>query len=550
VITKRLWGAVAAVLCIVGFSAAPFEPAELQPAAAQEPKAPETAALAPALRLVPADAAGFLHVRVADLWQSEAVSDLRSILAKAGPLALRAFEEKYVPAPSQIESVTLIFLTAESVGEPIFDGLRDRVSPVLVVTTTKPFDRAQLAKAFGPDAKPARHEGQNYFRVAAGRSAFHFVDERTFVAASVKGLRRWLERQAGDGQRGPLHEALREANGKHTGALGFNPARLPKEPFGPFAPPPRSFSEVADAIGGNPAASSAKAANPLWGSVVQPLLKARSLTLSIDVDSKLRGTARLDFSNEDDAANGATAVRAGVQAARDAIAAAVADVQRDLRDGPKLFALPGEPTAKKAAGPKALFREGDQAIGDIAKLVQIGVLHSMDEQLRAVTVERHGRSVHVAGGAPLNGSSLVIALTAISAFGRSANATFEKVGDSIAPPPAPPADAKASPDFTPVLPAGKRAVAIRARLDGPGRAAVLPQSHVCLIWSSAQGKGEVQSRVLLEDALVIAVDVPAEEQKLAAITLALSPEDAARVASAQETGSLSVALQPPSEPKR
>jgi Flp pilus assembly protein CpaB len=44
--------------------------------------------------------------------------------------------------------------------------------------------------------------------------------------------------------------------------------------------------------------------------------------------------------------------------------------------------------------------------------------------------------------------------------------------------------------------------------------------------------------------------VPAADRNVALVTLALRPENAVRVATAQETGTLSLTLQPPAEPKR
>jgi hypothetical protein len=526
-----VWVGVAAVLFVLssGDIARAQEPAE---------------ALAPALALVPSVAAGFMHIRVADLLQSAALAELRGILAKAGPQAWQLFEQKYVPAPSQIESVTVIYLTADSMDEPIFNGPPDRVSPIVIVTASKPFDRAKLTAAIGPDAKPARHEGQRYFRVASSRSAFQFVDDRTFVAASVKGLRRWLERPARAGQGGALQEALREANRKHTWMAGFNPALLPKQPFGPFLPP-KTFGRVADQVNGKSAAA-VNTVNPLWDTFAQPLLKARCITLTFDLDRGLRGSAKLDFGGDEDADCGAAAVRTGLLAARAAIGAAIAEAQRDLRDGPQLFAPVGQATTAKPAGLKTLFRASDQAVGDIAALVQLGALRGLDERLQAITVEHRASTVRVAGSTPLSGSELLLSLMAIAALGRNTTSTFQTVGDSLIALPA------GQPDVTPVVPTGKRAVAIRVRWDNiPDNAVgVLPQARVNVIWSREQSKGEAQAKILVEDALVVAVDVPAADQKTTVITLALSPEDAVRVVAAQESGWLSVTLRPLAEPKR
>src|SRR5262245_55236318 len=58
--------------------------------------------------LVPADAIGFAHVRVADLWKTEAVAGLHKLVEKAGPEAIKTLDEGFVPAPSTIDRVTLV----------------------------------------------------------------------------------------------------------------------------------------------------------------------------------------------------------------------------------------------------------------------------------------------------------------------------------------------------------------------------------------------------------------------------------------------------------
>ena len=51
------------------------------------------------LKLVPTNAAGFAHVKLADAWKSDAVKDFRDILAFAGPKAFRAISRRFVLKP-------------------------------------------------------------------------------------------------------------------------------------------------------------------------------------------------------------------------------------------------------------------------------------------------------------------------------------------------------------------------------------------------------------------------------------------------------------------
>jgi hypothetical protein len=550
--TRRLWGGVVAFMFVVGCSTAPAEKPEARPAPQPPSRESARVVLSPALQLVPTDAVAFLHVRVADLWKSESCKELRHILAKAGPEALQALERKYVPAPGDIESVTLIYQTPDSLGTPLFAGAADRVSPVLVVTTAKPLDRAQLATALGPFVQLNRTQNQEYFSVAANHSAFQLVDERTLVIASEKALWMWLKRPAGASRNGPLHSALLEANGKHGVVFGVRPAALPKEPFGPFRSTTKTFTAVGNTIGSAPAPQPPAVPIPkdvAWTSIALPLLKARCLTVTLDLHSKLHGQVKLDFGDDEHAASGAGAVRAGLQKARESLAEVITGVERELRDGPRTFSSFGKPAPKTAKGPKALVRETDRATADLFSVLQIGMYRALDEQLQALALERHGNGLRLRASTPVNATTLLFTITAITALGTNANATFETVGTTIEAAPAPRVDPKPGPALASVLPPGKRAVGVRVQMDtAAARFAAVPGTRVDLIWSTL-GKDEKQSfsRILVENVLVLAADKPSQGLKTAVVTLALTPEDAARVQAAAQTGHFVLAVRSPSQ---
>ena len=100
------------------------------------------------LRQVPGDAAGFVHVRLGELWSSPAMADFRQLLSKVSPEAWAVFEKKFAPAPSSIDTFTIVFLGPDSFGQ-WSSGDPDAVTPLFVVSTSKPYDRAQFGKALG-----------------------------------------------------------------------------------------------------------------------------------------------------------------------------------------------------------------------------------------------------------------------------------------------------------------------------------------------------------------------------------------------------------------
>ena len=67
---------------------------------------------------VPADAAGFVHIRLRDVWHTEGFAELRKIVEKAGPQAKATLDESFVPAPSSIDRMTLVFFKVPKATEP------------------------------------------------------------------------------------------------------------------------------------------------------------------------------------------------------------------------------------------------------------------------------------------------------------------------------------------------------------------------------------------------------------------------------------------------
>src|SRR5262245_7593755 len=105
--------------------------------------------LSPDLAAVPGGAIGFLHIHAADLWKSAPLKDLRNVLQKAGPQALQAFDQRFVPSPSTIDRVTIVMLNPEGAGrrEPPF---------VAIISTSKAFDPMQMIKSGLPKAVEAK----------------------------------------------------------------------------------------------------------------------------------------------------------------------------------------------------------------------------------------------------------------------------------------------------------------------------------------------------------------------------------------------------------
>src|SRR5438270_10337808 len=81
--------------------------------------APARAAdLPPDLALVPADAAGFVHVRFGDALRSEHLKEFRDLIHRAGPKALETLSKRFTPDPMSFDRLTAYVLTPAPGGRP------------------------------------------------------------------------------------------------------------------------------------------------------------------------------------------------------------------------------------------------------------------------------------------------------------------------------------------------------------------------------------------------------------------------------------------------
>jgi hypothetical protein len=349
------------------------------PAAASDVKA--SVDLPADLDLVPRDAAGFVHVRAADLWRGDWAKDIRYLVDKAGPEAWKAFEEKCPLDPSTLDRITLILPTAQTATNP-FPGVDpEAVSALVVVTTSKPFDRLALIQALGPREKVY---GPNlyYFHEELWSGLF-IVDDRTFLMGSEDALVRFFERSRRKDPSGPLQAALAEAARKHQLVVGLNPTLLGKAQEAAFLPAP-----------------------------MQKLLTAHCATLSLDLDQGIHLEARLDFRTDDQAREGEKGLRDSLELARQGLAPAIAEMDKVLHDPDK---------ASVADLPE-----------NFAALVALGFLRELDILLKQAPIERQGLAVKLPlTYRKLESAQLLFMAGGIVALGRNASGAFTFVGDKV-----------------------------------------------------------------------------------------------------------------------
>ncbi len=163
---------------------------------------PAAAADLPAdLALVPADAVGFVHVRLADAWKSDLFAPFRDTLAAGGPKAAAALEEQIDPPPSAFDRVTLFFLPG-----------RHDPEPILAFAFSKAIDPARIAAAYFGGADETTVAGKKVLVPKRTGVGVHAVSDRLVIVGPRGVLADYLGRPvAADGA---LKAALAAAPGK------------------------------------------------------------------------------------------------------------------------------------------------------------------------------------------------------------------------------------------------------------------------------------------------------------------------------------------------
>jgi hypothetical protein len=292
------------------------------------------------LALVPGDAVGFLHVKVADVWKSEVMKDARLVFEKAGPDAIAAFDEQFHPAPSTIDRVTLVVLPGEKPDSP---------SIATVLAFNKPFDAAKVRTSYMPKGVEMKAGGKTYFADDQSGVAIQFVNDKTLVFSDGKMLPKFLE--AGGKSDGVLKSAI-EAAAKQQFTAAANVAKLPLPP------------DFADNV-------------PLD---VRPALKAERIVLNMTLASETSITVNFGYKNAADAAAGEKAIRKAAEMGRTALV-------QGRNEAEAMLLGKGKP--RKAGVPRPL-EELPEAVGGLAML---GGLNTLDEILAAPPLKLDGDTV-------------------------------------------------------------------------------------------------------------------------------------------------------------
>ncbi|MFL5342322.1 MAG: DUF1559 domain-containing protein [Gemmataceae bacterium] len=315
-------------------------------------------AVRPDLAAVPGNALGFVHVRVAELWKSDAFKDLRGMVEKAGSDALAAFDKRFVPAPSSIDRLTVVILMPDggTGGEPPL---------VAIISTSAPFDDAKLVKAALSEPKEEKAGEKRFYTDMKTGVGLQVIDKQTFAFGPIDAMRHYVGERSGGS--GAFELALKDA-GKHQITAALNSSLLP-----------------AEAIGGLPPS-------------LQPLARARLIQASVDIDREIRLGLALKFADDDAAKAGEESAKEGLKMAREALAGLHKEVESKLmpKVGPKVSPIAELPEAAVA-------------------LVALGSLKQADEILKDLPMKRDGTALAVAVTVPAGPYTAMLSLSGFSA---------------------------------------------------------------------------------------------------------------------------------------
>jgi hypothetical protein len=246
-------------------------------------------ALPPDLARVPADGMLFVSLRFGDLWQGERAKQARRRLPREVQEIERDFERAHGLKLDDVERFTV----AQS-------DLRSP-EPLLIVSTTRPFDRAKVLAALGRNVKEEKHKGQSVY-VGSPVSAAHLLGERALVFGRPREVIALVESPAA--KDGNLSAALRLAEGKHLLVASVN-VHAVAEVLEEELPP-----EIA----------------PL-----KPLFKALTATATFDLDPMAEADFRLAFAREVDAREAHKAGTAALKLAQTMLAQGIEANGKDKR---------------------------------------------------------------------------------------------------------------------------------------------------------------------------------------------------------------------------
>jgi hypothetical protein len=327
------------------------------------------------LSLIPSGALGFAHVRVADVWASDSMQDVRKFMKKAGPVAFETLDTDFTPAPSTLDCVTTVQLPFAKPDQP-------ELNMVTILAFNKPFVVDKVTKQYMPKGIKTK-EGEFEFISDRGTGvSIYFADDRTLVFGDASTIPQYLKLRAVKQTTTPLILQASNAIGRDLFAcvdlqsIGILDMVAKEAPFD-----------------------------------FRPLFKAKQLLLTADVKKEMTFDLALQFENEADAQAGQKALRKVVELGR-------AQLTGYRRNGEEM--VTGRPRGKDQA------RSADDLPQAIMGMMMLAGVNNLDEQLAELPITQNKNTVSTqlrlpSSMAPLAGGAVIAAGISLPAVQKMRN---------------------------------------------------------------------------------------------------------------------------------
>jgi hypothetical protein len=341
------------------------------------------------LALASHDPAGFVSIRVGDLVDSAAGKEFLQQLSKEkqGQADLLAdLQKELVVAPGDIERLTV------ALG-----------SQVMIVRTTKAYDRDKI---FEPLGEPAvkRYKGRTLF-VGAGDNGIMPFDENVFVRGRVQQLQKLVDDASAPAASSALSEPLEQAAGKHQVTAAVSPVALvmllgtrqdefrevgAKIEVNPVPPPPPSIEKKNPPPCGESAPEAPDPAQPDMQALLErlppealpykPLLQARYIALTLDVDEGMKAEVRMAYTDKEQTTDGEAAAKTALYVLRQLLPQAMQQLSQDPELDKQL--APAMRQLEEALKTATVHSEGTTVTASAQSKLDLAVFAAMALQVR------------------------------------------------------------------------------------------------------------------------------------------------------------------------
>jgi hypothetical protein len=387
------------------------------------------------LKFVPGEATAFVHIRLRGLYDSEALAEVRKIVDAAGPQAKAALDDSFVPAPSTLDRLTLVFIKIPpapptkgkaappppkvggplgAIGDILPANLGSDTKVVALLAFSAPFEADKVTKAHTKNAVAKKIGDREYFDDADAGFALHYPSTTTMAIGDSDAVRNYLVR-LNAGPAGPLAKPIEHAQkgGWHVVAA-VNVSQLGIA-AGKFDELPGDNQNVVKHA--------------------QTVLKAESLMIGAALtDEGAKVEIRAKYKDDAAATESEAALRELAKFARTKLAEPKKQMEKALKD---------PPDAKK---PRPIT-DLPEAVGGF---LGVGSINALSDWLADPPLKTNGNEVVLTPRVPSMPALYAAAAAGAGAFLFGASEKFGAVGAPIAPEPPAKAPGKGPPGKGPV----------------------------------------------------------------------------------------------------